>query len=76
MDYPYVNTTHGMIVGQWRQEIAIFRGIPYGGRVDRERRWMTALPAQNWEGVRDCTKNGPTVSYTHLTMHNPWKKIF
>lgn len=59
MDYPYVNTTHGMIVGQWRQEIAIFRGIPYGGRVDRERRWMTALPAENWEGVRDCTKNGP-----------------
>lgn len=58
-NYPYVQTTHGTIVGEWRRDIAIFRGIPYGGRVDQERRWMPAQPAENWDGVRDCTKNGP-----------------
>ncbi len=59
MSYPIVRTTHGAIVGEWRKDIAIFRGVPYGGRVDRERRWLTAEPAEDWEGVRDCTKNGP-----------------
>ena len=58
-NYPCVKTTHGMIAGEWRRDVAIFRGIPYGGRVDRERRWLTAAPAEDWEGVRDCTRNGP-----------------
>ena len=34
-NYPCVKTTHGMIAGEWRRDVAIFRGIPYGGRVDR-----------------------------------------
>lgn len=59
MNFPIVKTTHGKVAGEWRKDVAVFRGIPYGGRVDRERRWLPAEPAEDWAGVRDCTKNGP-----------------
>lgn len=57
-DHPRVKTTHGMIEGENRDGIAIFRGIPYGADCGGERRFLPPLPAEDWEGVRDCTKNG------------------
>ena len=59
MNYPIVTTTHGKIVGTWRNDVAVFRGIPYGDDVSGAKRWSKAAPARDWEGVRDCTKNGP-----------------
>lgn len=56
---PVVKTTHGAVQGQNRRGIAVFRGIPYGGNCGGERRFLPPQPAENWEGVRDCTKNGP-----------------
>lgn len=56
---PVVAVTGGQISGENRDGIAIFRGIPYGGPCDGENRWMPPTPVIPWEGVRDCTVNGP-----------------
>ncbi len=56
---PTVRTTHGQIRGQNRRGIAVFRGIPYGHDCDGKNRFLPAGPANDWDGVRDCTKNGP-----------------
>ncbi len=58
-DFPIVKTAYGRVVGENREGIAVFRGIPYGGRVDRERRFQAPQEPGAWEGVLDCTKNGP-----------------
>jgi para-nitrobenzyl esterase len=53
-----IQTTHGKINGEERNGIHIFRGIPYGGNCDGSNRFLPPPPADNWDGVRDCTKNG------------------
>jgi len=59
MTKPIVQTTYGPIFGEVRDGISIFRGIPYGGRVDGDRRWLPPITPDAWTEVRDCTKNGP-----------------
>jgi len=56
---PIVHTTHGDILGEIRGSVSIFRGIPYGGSCDGVNRFLPPVPAENWDGIRDCTKNGP-----------------
>ena len=56
---PIAHTMQGDVMGENRDGVAIFRGIPYTGRLDGEHRFMPPTPATKWEGVRDCTKNGP-----------------
>lgn len=56
--HPRAITTHGEVEGENRDGIAIFRGIPYGDDCGVENRFLPPLPVKNWEGVRDCTKNG------------------
>lgn len=56
---PVVQTTHGKIKGEGRDGVGVFRGIPYGDRVDGENRFQPPKPAPDWDDVRDCTKNGP-----------------
>ncbi len=58
-EYPVVATTHGKVMGATRDGVAIFRGIPYGGDCDGERRFLPPEPAADWEGIKDCRKNGP-----------------
>lgn len=56
---PVVEIHTGKIKGETRNGVAIFRGIPYGGDCGPGHRFMAPVPAEPWEGVRDCTKNGP-----------------
>lgn len=56
---PVVKTLQGKVRGENREGVAVFRGIPYGANVDGEGRFLPAKSAPAWEGVRDCTKNGP-----------------
>lgn len=51
-------TSHGKIKGTFDGKTAVFRGIPYGGPCDSARRFLPPVVAQDWDGVRDCTKNG------------------
>ena len=54
---PVVTTRHGLVLGESRDGVAIFRGIPYGANCGGARRWLPPLPAENWDGIRDCTKD-------------------
>lgn len=56
---PVTKTTHGYVRGENRDGIAIFRGIPYGGACDGQRRFLPPIPAEHWDGILDCTQNGP-----------------
>lgn len=55
---PVVMTEYGAVLGENRDGVAIFRGIPYGGSVSGEARFRAACLPQAWDGVRDCTSNG------------------
>ena len=39
--------------------ITAFKGIPYAAPPVGENRWRAPQPAENWEGVRDCSEFGP-----------------
>ncbi len=56
---PVAKTTSGSISGENRDGIAIFRGIPYGGPCEGDARFKEPQPPTSWDGVRDCTQNGP-----------------
>ena len=56
---PVALTLTGKVLGENRDGVAIFRGIPYGGPCDGENRFKAPIAPKAWEGVRDCTKNGP-----------------
>lgn len=55
---PVAKTACGMVMGENRDGIAVFRGIPYAGNCDGKQRFLAPVPAEAWEGIRDCTKNG------------------
>ncbi len=57
--YPKAKTCNGVVAGENREGVALFRGIPYGSRVDRNRRFQAPKPAKSWKGVKDCTRNAP-----------------
>ena len=55
---PVAVTKTGKIKGYVDGGIHVFKGIPYGDDTAK-RRFMAALPAKPWPGVRDCTAWGP-----------------
>lgn len=57
--FPVVRTKYGRAAGETTEGVAVFRGIPYGGRCDRECRFLRAKEPECWDGVMDCTQNGP-----------------
>ncbi len=56
---PIAETLNGKVKGEEREGVYIFRGIPYGGDCGKGHRFMAPVPAEPWEGIKDCTKNGP-----------------
>ena len=55
---PTVAVTGGAIRGRTKDGVAIFAGIPYGGDVSGEHRFLPPTPVEPWEGTLDCTKPG------------------
>ena len=39
--------------------ITVYKGIPFGADTSGKNRWRAPQPAENWEGVRDCSEFGP-----------------
>jgi para-nitrobenzyl esterase len=40
--------------------VSVYRGIPYAASTAGENRWRPPQPVASWEGLRDCTKFGPS----------------
>lgn len=55
---PIVHTQYGPVLGESRDGIAVFRGIPYGGHCDGEARFLPPSPPRPWQPPLDCTHNG------------------
>jgi len=56
-DHPVVDTKYGRIRGAWKDDIAVFKGIPYGADT-AQHRFQPPVPPAKWSGVRDCLEWG------------------
>ena len=55
---PIAQTVTGKVMGENRNGVAIFRGIPYGSPCEGVNRFKAPKVPAYWEGVRNCTMNG------------------
>ncbi len=54
-----VETSAGKVEGLTRNELFVFRGIPYAAPPVGERRWLPPEPVKPWEGVLEAKIVGP-----------------
>lgn len=54
-----VRTPYGVLRGAKEKGVVSFKGVPYAGQVDGDRRFRQAPPLQPWSGTRDALKLGP-----------------
>jgi para-nitrobenzyl esterase len=50
-------TIRGLVVGD-KNDVHVYKGIPYAAPPVGERRWKPPHPAAAWDGVRDCFEFG------------------
>jgi para-nitrobenzyl esterase len=55
---PVVQTTAGLIRGQFENGLSVFRGVPYAQPPVGALRWLPAEPLAEWDGVLDATSDG------------------
>lgn len=65
-----ISTQSGLVQGLNRDHDAVFYGIPYAAPVSGIARFEAPQSPHTWEGVRDCTKPGPTAQ-DFLSKHTP-----
>lgn len=61
---PVVGTSHGAVRGQWENDVAVFRGIPYAEPPIGQLRFRPPVRRERWEGVRDATRFGEIAPQT------------
>lgn len=70
---PEVDVTGGKIKGVVDSNgVKIFKGIPYAATTAGENRWKAPQPVVAWEGVLDCTQDGPIVIQNAPAPFGPW----
>jgi len=52
-EYGYVS---GSTIGDYRSQVAVFRGIPYAAPPLGDLRWKPPRPPASWKGIRECTR--------------------
>ena len=57
---PIVRTTAGDVRGVWRDDGAVFLGIPYAEAPIGDLQFAAPQPRRPWDGVRDATRPGAT----------------
>ena len=57
-EFVEVATAHGRLRGVRSEDVTMFKGIPYGGRVSGDRRFRRPAPLEPWTGVRDALQFG------------------
>ena len=62
---PVASTKLGKVRGYIDDGISVFKGIPYGDDTSK-RRFMAALPAKPWTGIRDALSWGPQAPKTSV----------
>lgn len=63
-----VEITHGKVKGARINDINVFKGIPYAGKISGEYRFKRPAPLQAWTGVRDALQLGaPSIQELNQT---------
>ncbi len=57
-DRPQVRVSEGLLAGEWRGDLRVFRGIPYAAPPVGARRWRPPAPPEAWQGVRKAAAFG------------------
>jgi len=59
---PIIQIKTGQLQGQWedKNQIAVFKGVPYAQPPVGSLRWRPPQPVEAWSGVREATKFSPT----------------
>lgn len=57
-EYIQVEISHGKIRGIRAEDINIFKGIPYAGKISGDRRFRRPAPLEPWADVRDALQLG------------------
>ncbi|MEW6354773.1 MAG: carboxylesterase/lipase family protein [Planctomycetota bacterium] len=55
-----IRITGGLITGEERNGVRIYRGIPFAAPPVGDLRWKPPQPVVPWEGVRECIQYGPS----------------
>ena len=71
---PIIETNAGKIQGYQKDDIHIFKGIPYAQPPVGELRFKPSIPRATWEGVLDCTQYGPIAPQRIDPVMNPGRK--
>jgi para-nitrobenzyl esterase len=50
-----VQTANGKVEGYTKENLRIFKGIPFAAPPVGELRWKAPQPVQNWTGIKKCT---------------------
>lgn len=50
-----IKTTNGKVEGYSKENLRIFKGIPFAAPPIGELRWKAPQPVKNWTGVKKCT---------------------
>jgi para-nitrobenzyl esterase len=57
-DFVIAQTTYGKVRGINNKGVAVFRGIPYAGKVSGDRRFKRPAPLESWSETRDALAPG------------------
>jgi para-nitrobenzyl esterase len=63
MPAPWVTTQSGNVAGTTRDGVTVFLGLPYAAAPVGELTFAAPQPHPPWDGVRDCSVEGPTAPY-------------
>lgn len=58
MSQTRVTIVSGAVSGVEREEVFLFRGIPYGATTGGANRFLPPRAPEPWEGVRECLSYG------------------
>lgn len=73
---PTVRIESGLVRGQTRDELHVFRGIPYAAPPFGANRFRPPVPARPWDGVRDATRPGVGAPQPAPAAGDPWAPMY
>jgi len=63
-----VKVDAGVVEGELRENLSIFRGIPFAAPPTHELRWRAPAPVRPWQGIRAAKSFGPACPQPKITI--------